>query len=79
MQAYAGVFHPSTLKLNHGRHNMQTPTVVLNIGADVAKDEIMVACSEGSFPVRQVANQRAAVLAFLENLPVGRRRRRIHG
>jgi hypothetical protein len=24
---------------------MQTPAVVLNIGADVAKDEIVVACS----------------------------------
>jgi transposase len=52
---------------------MQTPTVVRNIGADVAKDEIVVACSEGSFPVRQVANQRAAVLAFLKNLPAGSR------
>jgi hypothetical protein len=31
---------------------MQTPSVVRNIGADVAKDEIVVACSEGSFPVR---------------------------
>ena len=29
---------------------MQTPTEVLNIGADVAKDEIVVACSQGSFP-----------------------------
>src|ERR1700676_1516127 len=52
---------------------MQTPSVVLNIGADVAKDEIMVACCEGSFPVRKVANQRAAVLAFLKGLPAGSR------
>ena len=52
---------------------MQTPSVVLNIGADVAKDEIVVACSEGSFPVRQVANQRTAVLAFLKGLPAGSR------
>jgi hypothetical protein len=44
---------------------MQTPSVMLNIGADVAKEEIVVACSEGSFPVRKVANQRTAVLAFL--------------
>ena len=50
---------------------MQTPAVVLNIGVDVAKDGIVVACSEGSFPVCQVANQRAAVLAFLKGLPVG--------
>ena len=52
---------------------MQTPAVVLNIGVDVAKDEIVVACSESSFPVRQIANQRAALLAFLKNLPAGSR------
>jgi hypothetical protein len=50
---------------------MQTPAVVLNIGADVAKDEIVVACSEGSFPVRKVANQRTALLALLKGLPAG--------
>jgi transposase len=52
---------------------MQTPSVVPNIGADVAKEEIVVACSEGSFPVRKVANQRTAVLAFLKGLPAGSR------
>jgi transposase len=52
---------------------MQTPAVVLNIGVDVAKDEIVVACSESSFPVRQIANQRVALLAFLKNLPAGSR------
>jgi len=52
---------------------MQTPSEVLHIGADVAKDEIVVAYSEGSFPVRKVANQRTAVLAFLKALPVGSR------
>jgi transposase len=52
---------------------MQTPAVVRNIGADVAKDEIVVACSEGSFPVRHVANRRTAVLAFLKGLPAGSR------
>ena len=52
---------------------MQTPSVVLNIGADVAKDEIVVACSEGSFPVRKVANQRTALLALLKGLPAGSR------
>ena len=56
--------HPSTLYLNHGRYIMQTPTKLLNIGADVAKDEIVMACSEGSFPVRKLANQRTALLAF---------------
>ena len=50
---------------------MQTSSVVLNIGADVAKDMIVVACSEGSFPVREIANQRSAVLAFLKGLPMG--------
>jgi len=52
---------------------MQTPTKVLDIGADVAKDEIVVACSEGSFPVRQLANQRTALLAFFKGLPAGSR------
>src|SRR3989442_15591813 len=52
---------------------MQTPSAVLNIGADVAKDEIVVACSEGSFPVREVANQHTALLAFLKGLPAGSR------
>ena len=52
---------------------MQSSSAVLNIGADVAKDAIVVACSEGSFPVREVANQRPAVLAFLKGLPAGSR------
>ena len=61
--------HPSTLYLNHGRYIMQTPTQALNIGADVAKDEIVVACSEGSLPTGKLANQRTALLAFLKSLP----------
>jgi transposase len=52
---------------------MQTPSVVLNIGVDIAKDEIVVACSEGSFPVHKVANQRMALLTFLKGLPAGSR------
>jgi transposase len=52
---------------------MQTSTEVLNIGVDVAKNEIVVACSRGSFPVRTLANQRTALLAFLKGLPVGSR------
>jgi transposase len=52
---------------------MQTPIQVLDIGADVAKDEIVVACSEGSFLVRKLANQRTALLAFLKSLPPGSR------
>ena len=52
---------------------MQSPSAVLNIGVDVAKDAMVVACSEGRFPVREVANQRPAVLAFLNGLPAGSR------
>jgi transposase len=52
---------------------MQTPTEVLTIGADVAKDEIVVACSQGRFPTRKLANQRSALLAFLKGLPAGSR------
>jgi transposase len=52
---------------------MQTPTEVLNIGADVAKDEIVVACARGSVPARKLANQRSTLLAFLKGLPAGSR------
>jgi hypothetical protein len=52
---------------------MQTPAAVLNIGVDIAKDTIVVACSEGSFPVRELVNQRTAVLSFLKSLPAGSR------
>lgn len=52
---------------------MQTPSIVLNIGADVAKDEIVVACSEGSFTTRPLVNKRAALLTFLKSLPAGSR------
>ena len=52
---------------------MQTPTEVLNIGADVAKDEIVVACSQASVAARTLANQRTALLAFLKGLPAGSR------
>jgi transposase len=52
---------------------MQSSTEVLNIGADVAKDEVVVACSQGSFPARKLANQRRTLLAFLKGLPAGSR------
>jgi len=64
---------PAPLSLVNGGHIMQTPSALLNIGADVAKHTIVVACSEGGFPVREMANQRAAVLAFLKSLPAGSR------
>lgn len=52
---------------------MQTPNEVLSVGADVAKDEIVVACSAGSFPVRKIPNQRTALRSFLKTLPAGSR------
>ena len=52
---------------------MQTPSVALNIGADVGKDEIVVACAEESFAPRKIHNQRAALLAVLKDLPAGSR------
>jgi transposase len=52
---------------------MQTPSVALHIGADVGKDEIVVASAEGSFAPRRVANQHAALLAWLKELPAGSR------
>lgn len=48
-------------------------TTPLDIGADVAKEEIVVACAEASFSPRKVRNQHAAVLAFLKGLPAGSR------
>jgi transposase len=48
---------------------MQTPSVALNIGADVGKDEIVMACAERSFAPRKIDNRRAALLAFLKGLP----------
>ena len=49
---------------------MQTP---LNIGVDVAKDQVMVACAQGSFATHSVANRRAALLSWLRTLPAGSR------
>lgn len=45
----------------------------LNIGVDVAKDAVVVACAAQSFPVHSVANQRAPLLAWLKSLPAGSR------
>ena len=52
---------------------MQTLSAVRNIGADVAKDEVVFACAEASFKVRGVKNQRADLIAFLKELPAGSR------
>ena len=52
---------------------MQTANSVFNVGADVAKDEVVVACADGSFPVRKLTNQRTALRSFLKSLPLGSR------
>jgi transposase len=49
---------------------MQT---VLNLGVDIGKDEVRVACAEASFAPRGVANRRTALLAWLRDLPQGSR------
>ncbi len=46
---------------------------VLNIGVDVAKDAVVVACAERSFPVQSVPNQRASLRAWLKSLPASSR------
>lgn len=45
----------------------------LNIGVDVAKDAVVVACAVQSFPFHSIANQRAPLLAWLKSLPAGSR------
>jgi transposase len=49
------------------------PAHPLNIGVDVAKDEIVVACAEQSFAARKIANTGSALLAWLKTLPRGSR------
>ena len=49
---------------------MQT---ILNVGVDVAKDTVVVACAEHQFPVHQVRNQRAPIRTWLKTLPPGSR------
>lgn len=45
----------------------------LNVGVDVAKDAVVVACAAQSFPVHSIANQRAPLLAWLKSLSAGSR------
>jgi transposase len=49
---------------------MQT---ILNVGVDVAKDAVVVACAAHSFPVQSVLNQRTPLRAWLKSLPTGSR------
>lgn len=46
---------------------------ILNVGVDVAKDAIMVACAAQSFPVQSIPNRRAPLQAWLKALPAGSR------
>jgi hypothetical protein len=52
---------------------MQTPSIALDIGADVGKDEIVIACAEGAFSRRKVRNRRTELSALLKSLPAGSR------
>lgn len=45
----------------------------LNIGVDVAKDAVVVACAAQSFSTHSVTNQRAPLLSWLKSLPAGSR------
>lgn len=49
---------------------MQTP---LDIGVDVAKDELVVACAANTFVAHAIANQPAELRAWLKCLPKGSR------
>ena len=46
---------------------------VLNVGVDVAKDTVVVACAEQHFPVHEIRNQRTALRTWLKSLPAGSR------
>lgn len=45
----------------------------LHIGADVAKDAVVVACAESAFPIQTLPNQREALRHWLKTLPPGSR------
>lgn len=44
-----------------------------NIGVDIAKDAVVVACAAQGFSTHSVTNQRAPLLAWLKSLPAGSR------
>lgn len=46
---------------------------VLNVGVDVAKDAVVVACADHNFPMKSVPNQRAPLRVWLKTLPKGSR------
>jgi transposase len=46
---------------------------VWNVGVDVAKDTVVVACADQRFPVQVVRNQRTALRTWLKRVPAGSR------
>lgn len=46
---------------------------ILNVGVDVAKDAVVVACAAHSFSVQSIPNRRASLQAWLKALPTGSR------
>lgn len=48
-------------------------STVLNSGVDIAKTEIVVACAEGTWPVKTLPNEENARLAWLNTVPPGSR------
>ncbi len=62
--------HPSLTNLHPEVRRMQTS---LNIGVDVAKDTVVVACAKGTFPTQTFPNTRKALVGWLNTLPVGTR------
>jgi len=47
--------------------------ILLNMGIDVAKDELVIACAEDASLARTIPNQRAAIGAWLRTLPAASR------
>jgi transposase len=45
----------------------------LNVGVDVAKDTVVVACATGTFPTHTLPNMHQALVGWLNTLPVGTR------
>ncbi len=47
--------------------------MILDVGVDVAKDSVMVACAAGSFVPRLIANRGCALRTWLRTVPAGSR------
>jgi transposase len=62
--------HPSVLTIALEIEAMQTP---LDVGVDVGKREVMVACAGDSFAPHKLGNERTALKAWLKSVPKGSR------